>query len=66
MKPRTVAIVQARMGSARLPGKVLMDIGGSAMLDRVLERTSRSTLLDEVLVATTTEPAGANDSRPLR
>ena len=57
MKPRTVAIVQARMGSARLPGKVLMDIGGSAMLDRVLERTSRSTLLDEVLVATTTEAA---------
>jgi spore coat polysaccharide biosynthesis protein SpsF len=45
------------MGSARLPGKVLMDIAGATMLDRVLERTSRSTLLDEVLVATTTEPA---------
>jgi spore coat polysaccharide biosynthesis protein SpsF len=55
VKPRIVAIVQARMGSARLPGKVLMDIAGATMLDRVLERTSRSALLDEVVVATTTE-----------
>jgi spore coat polysaccharide biosynthesis protein SpsF len=55
VNPRIVAIVQARMGSARLPGKVLMDIAGATMLDRVLERTSRSALLDEVLVATTTE-----------
>jgi spore coat polysaccharide biosynthesis protein SpsF len=55
VKPRIVAIVQARMGSARLPGKVLMDIAGATMLDRVVERTSRSALLDEVLVATTTE-----------
>jgi spore coat polysaccharide biosynthesis protein SpsF len=57
VKSRIVAIVQARMGSARLPGKVLMDIAGATMLDRVLERTSRSRLLDDVLVATTTEPA---------
>jgi spore coat polysaccharide biosynthesis protein SpsF len=57
VKARIAAIVQARMGSARLPGKVLMDIAGAPMLDRVLDRTSRATLLDEVVVATTSEPA---------
>jgi spore coat polysaccharide biosynthesis protein SpsF len=50
---RVVAIIQARMGSTRLPGKVLKDIGGRTMLARVVRRTQRSTLLDEVVVATT-------------
>src|SRR5262249_12160461 len=54
---RTVAIVQARMGSSRLPGKVLQDLGGEPMLARVLSRLGRSRTLDEVVVATTTEPA---------
>lgn len=45
------------MSSSRLPGKVLADIGGQTMLARVVERTSRSTLVSEVIVATTTEPA---------
>jgi spore coat polysaccharide biosynthesis protein SpsF len=54
MKAGVVAIVQARMGSSRLPGKVLMDIEGQPMLKRVVDRTSRSALVDEVLVATTT------------
>ncbi|OGS47955.1 MAG: hypothetical protein A3K68_07845 [Euryarchaeota archaeon RBG_16_68_13] len=52
---KTVAIVQARMGSTRLPGKVLKDIGGRTMLARVIERTSRSKLIDRIVVATTTE-----------
>lgn len=52
---RTVlAIVQARMGSTRLPGKILADIGGRPMLSRVVERARRAALLDGVLVATTT------------
>src|SRR5216683_1994337 len=54
---KIVAIVQARMGSSRLPRKVLMDLGGAAVLDRVLNRLGRSELIHELLVATTVEPA---------
>lgn len=51
---RTGAIIQARMGSTRLPGKVLMDIAGETMLGRVVGRVRRTgPLLDEVIVATT-------------
>ena len=53
---KTVAIIQARMGSSRLPGKVLLDLGGQSMLSRVLNRTGRAPGLDELVVATTTEP----------
>jgi len=51
----TIAIVQARLGSTRLPGKVLLDIGGQPMLVRVVERVRRAGRLDGVVVATTTE-----------
>ncbi|HUO24185.1 MAG TPA: glycosyltransferase family protein [Candidatus Aquilonibacter sp.] len=54
---RIVAIIQARMGSTRLPGKVLADINGQPMLQRVVERTRAARILDEVAVATTEEPA---------
>ncbi len=54
---RTVAIIQARMGSTRLPGKVLKDICGQTMLARVVRRTRAATQLDEVVVATTLRPA---------
>jgi spore coat polysaccharide biosynthesis protein SpsF len=54
---RVVAIIQARMGSTRLPGKVLMDMGGATVLDRVLNRLGRSRLIRESVVATTTESA---------
>lgn len=49
-----VAIVQARMGSSRLPGKVLAPIGGMSMLARVARRASRARLLQGLVVATTT------------
>ena len=48
----TVAIIQARLSASRLPGKVLLDIAGEPMLTRVFERTKRSQLIDEVVVAT--------------
>lgn len=50
---RTVAIIQARMTSSRLPGKVLQDIGGEPMLARVVERVRRARTLHAVTVATT-------------
>jgi len=50
------AIIQARMGSTRLPGKVMMDLAGQLMLVRVVNRVRRASRLDEVVVATTTNP----------
>jgi spore coat polysaccharide biosynthesis protein SpsF len=57
MSLRIVAIIQARMGSSRLPGKVLLDIAGKAMIQRVVERTRRARLVGEVLIATTIDPS---------
>ena len=54
---RTVAIIQARMGSTRLAGKVLEDIDGKSMLARVVERARRVPGLAQVLVAITDRPA---------
>ncbi len=50
---KKIAIIQARMGSTRLPGKVMMDLAGQPMLARVVERTRRATTVDAVVVATT-------------
>jgi spore coat polysaccharide biosynthesis protein SpsF len=50
----TTAIIQARMGSSRLPGKVLMDLGGETVLSRVVRRLQRSQEIDQVVVATST------------
>lgn len=50
---RIVAIIQARMGSSRLPGKILQPLAGKAVLQRVIERTSASGVFDEIVVATT-------------
>lgn len=49
---KVVAIVQARMGSSRLPGKVLARLGPSATLEFLLARLRKATLVNEVLVAT--------------
>lgn len=49
-----IAIVQARTGSKRLPGKILKKILGRPMLSLMLERLSKSNLIDKIVVATTT------------
>jgi spore coat polysaccharide biosynthesis protein SpsF len=56
---RRVIIVQARMTSTRLPGKVLADLAGRPMLLRQLERLARCRQVDEIVVATTTQPTDA-------
>ena len=52
-----LAIIQARMSSSRLPGKVLLDIAGQPMLVWVCERARQAKLINQVMVATTTDPA---------
>lgn len=52
---KIVAIIQARMGSTRLPGKVLKKILGKSLLEYQIERVKRSKLIDEIVVATTTK-----------
>jgi spore coat polysaccharide biosynthesis protein SpsF len=49
-----VCIVQARMGSTRLPGKVLLDLCGHTVLYHVINRIKESTIIDNVVVATST------------
>jgi len=53
MPPRVVVIVQARLGSTRLPGKTLADIAGRPMLDWVLDRAERIPGIDGLVLATT-------------
>lgn len=53
---KVVAIVQARMSSSRLPGKVLKRIQGQPMMMLQLERLSRARRVHEIVVATSAEP----------
>jgi spore coat polysaccharide biosynthesis protein SpsF len=54
--PRLIAVIQARTGSTRLPGKVLRDLGGRPVLGWVVTAARASGVCDEIIVATTTEP----------
>jgi spore coat polysaccharide biosynthesis protein SpsF len=51
------AIIQARMASTRLPGKVMADLAGKPLVERVVERTRLAASLDLVLVATSDRPS---------
>ena len=53
---KVVAVIQARMGSTRLPGKILMDLCGAPMLQHVVERVRAASTIAEVIVATTDLP----------
>ncbi len=50
---KIVAVIQARMGSTRLPGKVMLPLDGNPLLEHVIRRTNAAELVDEVVVATT-------------
>lgn len=66
----TIALVQARMGSDRLPGKVLMDIAGRPMIEQVLRRVKAAPGIGEVILcvprneATTLPPPNGSYSAP--
>ena len=51
-----VAIIEARMNSSRLPGKVLMKAAGIPMLKHLVDRLKKVKLIDEIVIATTTNP----------
>ena len=51
---KVVAIVQARMGSTRLPGKVMKQINGFPMIELLLNRLAKSKRVDQIVVATST------------
>ena len=52
---KIVTVIQARSGSTRLPGKVMMDIIGKPLLIRMIERVQQARLAGTIIVATTTE-----------
>jgi UDP-2,4-diacetamido-2,4,6-trideoxy-beta-L-altropyranose hydrolase len=54
---RTVAIIQGRMTSARLPGKILQDLAGKPLFFRIVERARASDICDDVVVATSSDPS---------
>lgn len=52
---KIIAIIQARMSSSRLPGKVLLNIEGKSVLEHVHERVSFAEHIDEIYIATSTD-----------
>jgi len=52
-----LAVLQARMSSTRLPGKVMADLAGAPMILRQIERLQRARRLDRIAVATSTDPS---------
>ncbi len=53
---RVVAVIQARMGSTRLPGKVLRPIAGKPLLWHIVHRLKRSQFIERIAIATSTNP----------
>ena len=52
----TLGIIQARISSERLPGKVLEDVSGKPLLSHIIERLKRSKMIDQIVLATSTNP----------
>lgn len=55
-KPKTAAIIQARMTSTRLPGKVLLPLGEKTVLEQVVDRIKMAVKVDEIVVAIPDNP----------
>ena len=54
--PNVVLIIQARMGSTRLPGKSMMDLAGTPLVGRILERVKRCQKIDDIVLAIPNTP----------
>lgn len=54
---RVIATIQARMGSTRLPGKMMLPLNGEHVLTHVIQRVKAAETIDEVIVATSTKTA---------
>jgi spore coat polysaccharide biosynthesis protein SpsF len=52
MNKKVTLIIQARMGSSRLPGKSMLDLAGAPLIGRILERVKRCKAMDEIVLAT--------------
>ena len=57
MRGKVVAIIQARMNSTRLPGKMLMRLGQKTVIEQVISQVSCSRRIDQIVVATTIDPS---------
>lgn len=53
---KATAIIQARMGSTRLPGKILEELAGKTALEHLIERLGYARKLQQIVLATTTDP----------
>jgi spore coat polysaccharide biosynthesis protein SpsF len=59
---KTLVVIQARLGSTRFPGKILLPLAGRPLLERMIERVRAATTPGAIVVATTTDPA----DRPIK
>ena len=57
---RVVASIEARMGSSRFPGKMLADLNGKPVIERLVNRLKQCSLLDDIILATTVETKDDN------
>ena len=53
---RSIAIVQARVGSTRLPEKVMLPLAGTTVLGFMIDRLKKSSKIDQIVIATTDKP----------
>lgn len=55
-KPKVIALIQARMGSKRLPEKAMLLIGGRTVIETIVKRLKHSTEIDDIILSTSDSP----------
>ncbi len=59
MDKSVIAVIQARMGSSRVPGKAMLDLAGRPLIGHMIDRVRRVRHVDSIVLATTTDPRNA-------